>query len=305
MPLHLAAQRWATSRLARRRAAPTIDVALRRRRATATSSPRSWRGPRRRLQPRRVDLRPLLLRRAARVRHHQRRGHAERALAPRAHERRRADACRCRSSEVYGTAQYTPIDERHPLHAQCPYAASKVGADKLAESFHLSFGLPVVIARPFNTYGPRQSLRAVIPTVIAQALGRRRPHARLARRRRATSSSWRHRRRPDRARRARRGRGGTYNIATGKDISVGDVVEIVGELLGRELDGPHRRPAPAPRAQRGPPAARRRREAARGHRLGTGHVAARRAAGGHRLDAHDRAPGPERLLRRLRPRCTP
>ena len=73
------------------------------------------------------------------------------------------------TSEVYGTAQTVPIDEFHPLQAQSPYAASKVGADKLAESYHLSFELPVVTLRPFNTYGPRQSSRAVIPTVIAQA----------------------------------------------------------------------------------------------------------------------------------------
>jgi NAD dependent epimerase/dehydratase len=74
------------------------------------------------------------------------------------------------SSEVYGTAQYTPIDEAHPLHVQSPYAASKVGADKLAESFFLALALPVVIARPFNTFGPRQSARAVIPTVLSQLL---------------------------------------------------------------------------------------------------------------------------------------
>jgi NAD dependent epimerase/dehydratase len=74
------------------------------------------------------------------------------------------------TSETYGTAQYTPIDEAHPLRGQSPYAASKIGADKLAESYYLSFGLPVVILRPFNTYGPRQSARAVIPTIISQGL---------------------------------------------------------------------------------------------------------------------------------------
>ncbi len=74
------------------------------------------------------------------------------------------------TSEVYGTAQYTPIDEHHPLKGQSPYAASKIGADKLAESYHLSFGLPVATVRPFNTFGPRQSARAVIPTIITQAL---------------------------------------------------------------------------------------------------------------------------------------
>lgn len=74
------------------------------------------------------------------------------------------------TSEVYGTAIYTPIDERHPLQGQSPYAASKIAADKLAESYYRSFGLPVAIARPFNTYGPRQSARAVIPTVVSQLL---------------------------------------------------------------------------------------------------------------------------------------
>jgi NAD dependent epimerase/dehydratase len=74
------------------------------------------------------------------------------------------------TSEVYGTARYIPIDEKHPLQGQSPYSASKIGADKIAESFYRSFGTPVVIARPFNTYGPRQSARAVIPTIITQLL---------------------------------------------------------------------------------------------------------------------------------------
>ena len=72
------------------------------------------------------------------------------------------------TSEVYGTAQYVPIDEKHPLQAQSPYSASKIGADAIATSFHNAFDLPVIIARPFNTYGPRQSARAVIPTIISQ-----------------------------------------------------------------------------------------------------------------------------------------
>ena len=72
------------------------------------------------------------------------------------------------TSEVYGTAQYVPIDEKHPLQGQSPYAASKIGADQLAFSFYSSFNLPVVTLRPFNTYGPRQSARAVIPTIITQ-----------------------------------------------------------------------------------------------------------------------------------------
>ena len=74
------------------------------------------------------------------------------------------------TSETYGTARYVPIDENHPLQGQSPYSASKIGADKLAESYHLSFELPVVTVRPFNTFGPRQSARAVIPTVASQAL---------------------------------------------------------------------------------------------------------------------------------------
>jgi NAD dependent epimerase/dehydratase len=74
------------------------------------------------------------------------------------------------TSEVYGTAQYVPIDESHPLQGQSPYSASKIGADKIAESFYRSFELPVVTARPFNTYGPRQSARAVISTIITQLL---------------------------------------------------------------------------------------------------------------------------------------
>ena len=74
------------------------------------------------------------------------------------------------TSEVYGTAQYVPIDENHPLKAQSPYSASKIAADKVAESYFLSFDLPVVTIRPFNTFGPRQSLRAVIPTIITQSL---------------------------------------------------------------------------------------------------------------------------------------
>lgn len=72
------------------------------------------------------------------------------------------------TSEVYGTALYAPIDEKHPLQGQSPYSASKIGADMMAESYHRSFGLPVTIARPFNTYGPRQSARAVIPTILSQ-----------------------------------------------------------------------------------------------------------------------------------------
>jgi NAD dependent epimerase/dehydratase len=75
------------------------------------------------------------------------------------------------TSEVYGTARYAPIDERHPFQGQSPYSATKIGADRLAEAFYRSFDTPVVVVRPFNTYGPRQSARAVIPTIITQLLG--------------------------------------------------------------------------------------------------------------------------------------
>ena len=74
------------------------------------------------------------------------------------------------TSEVYGTAQYVPIDEKHPYQGQSPYSATKIGADRLAESFYRSFDMPISIVRPFNTYGPRQSARAVIPTIISQLL---------------------------------------------------------------------------------------------------------------------------------------
>lgn len=78
------------------------------------------------------------------------------------------------TSEVYGTAQYVPIDEKHPLQGQSPYSASKIGADKIAESYYRSFEVPLAIIRPFNTFGPRQSARAVIPTIISQALTKER-----------------------------------------------------------------------------------------------------------------------------------
>ena len=76
------------------------------------------------------------------------------------------------TSEVYGTAQYVPIDEKHPFQGQSPYSATKIGADRLAESFYRSYNMPITIVRPFNTYGPRQSARAVIPTIITQACGK-------------------------------------------------------------------------------------------------------------------------------------
>lgn len=139
------------------------------------------------------------------------------------------------TSEVYGSAQYLPIDEQHPLVAQSPYAASKIAADKLAESFHCSFNLPVVIARPFNTYGPRQSARAVVPTIILQALRGNTIRLGNTTTRRDLNFV------VDTARAlamialSGRGVGGRFNIATGKDYAVSDLVTAVGDILGKKL----------------------------------------------------------------------
>ncbi len=141
------------------------------------------------------------------------------------------------TSEVYGTAQYVPIDEKHPLQPQSPYSASKIGADAMAMSFFNAFGLPVTIARPFNTYGPRQSARAVIPTIIGQiASGKKsiklgdvsptrdfnyvadtcRGFVALAESEAAV--------------------GKTVNIASNYEISVGDTLNVIRELMGRDVE---------------------------------------------------------------------
>ena len=139
------------------------------------------------------------------------------------------------SSEVYGSARHVPMDEAHPLGVQSPYAASKVAADKLAEAFHMAFGLPAVIARPFNTFGPRQSARAVIPTIVGQALrgdvvrlGAVSPRRDLVFVADTVDALVRLAASDERA-------GQTFNVATGTDVSVGAIVEMVGEVLGREL----------------------------------------------------------------------
>jgi NAD dependent epimerase/dehydratase len=139
------------------------------------------------------------------------------------------------TSEVYGTAQTVPITEEHPLEAQSPYAASKIGADKLVESFHRSHGLRAVVLRPFNTYGPRQSARAVIPTIITQALAG--PTLRLGAldpRRdltfvEDTAAGF------IAAALADDAIGSTIQLGTGDSVSVGEIVDLVGELLGRDL----------------------------------------------------------------------
>ncbi len=142
------------------------------------------------------------------------------------------------TSEVYGTARTVPIDESHQLQAQSPYSGSKIGADKLAESYHLSFGVPVVTLRPFNTYGPRQSARAVIPTVITQlAAGKERIQlgatdptrdflfvADTAAAFRAVGEAS-----------AESVVGRVLNAGTGTEVSIGQLVELTGELMGRTV----------------------------------------------------------------------
>ncbi len=139
------------------------------------------------------------------------------------------------TSEVYGTAQQVPISETHPLVGQSPYSASKIGADQMAYSYHCAFGTPVAIARPFNTYGPRQSLRAVIPTIILQALsggeislGALEPTRdfnfiddTVAGMIAILDNE--------------RSIGETINIGSGFEVSIGDTVNLIGELTGKKL----------------------------------------------------------------------
>jgi NAD dependent epimerase/dehydratase len=140
------------------------------------------------------------------------------------------------TSEVYGTAQTVPITEDHPLETQSPYAASKLGGDKLMESFHRSFELPVTVLRPFNTYGPHQSARAVIPTIITQALagGKLRLGSLDPRRDMTyvsdTTAGFIAAAESDAA------LGRTVQLGTGVDHSIGEIVELVGEIVGRELE---------------------------------------------------------------------
>jgi dTDP-glucose 4,6-dehydratase len=139
------------------------------------------------------------------------------------------------TSEVYGSAQTEPMTETHPLEPQSPYAASKLAADKLMDSYHRSFELPVCILRPFNTYGPRQSARAIIPTIISQALaGSTLQLGSLDPRRdltfvEDTAAAF------VAAATADAAVGRTVQLGANHDVSVGDLVELVGEILGREL----------------------------------------------------------------------
>jgi dTDP-glucose 4,6-dehydratase len=150
------------------------------------------------------------------------------------------------SSEVYGTAQRVPIDEKHPLQGQSPYSASKIGADKLVESFHRSYDLPAVTLRPFNAYGPRQSARAVIPTIITQALTQERILlGNLEARRDLTYIS-------DtiegflRVAQVHGVEGDTFNLGTGQEVRIRELAELIIELTDRrgaiEVDSTRLRP---------------------------------------------------------------
>jgi dTDP-glucose 4,6-dehydratase len=139
------------------------------------------------------------------------------------------------TSEVYGTAQYTPIDERHPLHAQSPYAASKIGADQLAYSYYAAFGVPAVIVRPFNTFGPRQSARAVIPTIITQALGGGEIHLGSTRPVRDFLFVADNARGFMAAAEAEGVCGEVINLGTGRGVAIGQLAELIGQRLGRAL----------------------------------------------------------------------
>jgi len=140
------------------------------------------------------------------------------------------------TSEAYGTAQYVPIDEEHPLQGQSPYSATKIGADKLAEALHLSFGLPVVTVRPFNTFGPRQSARAVIPTIITQCLtgnvvrlGNLAPTRDLNYVSNTVDGFILAAEVPEAI-------GRTINLGSGREISIGDLAKLIIRLVGRSIE---------------------------------------------------------------------
>ncbi len=141
------------------------------------------------------------------------------------------------TSEVYGTACYVPMDERHPFQAQSPYSATKIAADRLAESFYRSFDLPVVIVRPFNTYGPRQSARAIIPTIITQVLsGARKVYLGNLSPTRDLNYVKDVGRAFVEVALAREVEGEEINIATGVEISIGDLVNKLMLMLGRRVE---------------------------------------------------------------------
>jgi NAD dependent epimerase/dehydratase len=140
------------------------------------------------------------------------------------------------TSEVYGTAQYVPIDEKHPLQPQSPYSATKIGSDSIALSFYYSFGVPVVVARPFNTYGPRQSARAVIPSIIVQIAGGAETISlgNLTATRDFTYVE-------DTCRGflalagMAGGEGEVFHVGSNHEIAVGDLVKLIGETMGSNI----------------------------------------------------------------------
>ncbi len=140
------------------------------------------------------------------------------------------------TSEVYGTAQYVPIDENHPLQGQSPYSATKISADQLAYSFYSSFQLPVVIARPFNTYGPRQSTRAVIPTIITQLFANNQS-INLG----SISPTRDFNYIQDTVNgfitilKADHGHGEVVNIGSNYEISIGDTVNLIADIMERDI----------------------------------------------------------------------
>ncbi len=140
------------------------------------------------------------------------------------------------TSEVYGTARRVPIDEDHPLQGQSPYSASKIGADKLAESFYCAYGLPVVTVRPFNTFGPRQSARAVIPTIITQALAAESIHLGNLDSTRDftfvldTVAGFLD------AAEATGVEGQVFNLGTGVEIKIGDLAKKIIQIVGQKVE---------------------------------------------------------------------
>lgn len=139
------------------------------------------------------------------------------------------------TSEVYGTARYVPMDENHSLQGQSPYSASKIGADKMAEAFYRSFNLPVVTVRPFNTFGPRQSARAIIPTIITQCLtsrvvklGNLAPTRDLNYVANTVDGFIAAASAPDAI-------GKTFNLGSGREISMGELAYLIGGLSGQEV----------------------------------------------------------------------
>lgn len=141
------------------------------------------------------------------------------------------------TSEVYGTARYVPITEEHPLVGQSPYSASKIGADQMAMSFYHSFGTPVTIIRPFNTYGPRQSARAIIPTIITQILsGARRISLGSLHPTRDFSYISDTVRGFMAAAKSKRGSGEVINLGSGYEISIGDAAKLISRLIGKDIE---------------------------------------------------------------------